>query len=71
MVNQLHDPAAQTTGTTNGFTSNGSAPYGTAGFSNQVDQVFSKEDTPLTAVNGKTNGSTTLGRNNPVLTGNI
>jgi hypothetical protein len=66
MTNQLNDPAAQTAGTTNG-----SASYGTSAFSNQVDQVFSKEGTPIAAANGKTNGSTTLGQNNPVYAGHI
>jgi len=45
---------------TNGSATNGSA----GGFSNQVDQAFSKEGT----LNGNSNG-TTLGSNNPVLTG--
>jgi hypothetical protein len=71
MTSQLNDPAAQTAGTRNGSASNGSAAYGTSGFSNQVDQVFSKEGNSVAAVNGKTNGSTTLGQNNPVYAGNI
>lgn len=63
------------TGAANGSTA--------AGFSNQVEQAFSSEGTPVAALNGstttgatngattigKTNGGTTLGSNNPVLTG--
>jgi hypothetical protein len=71
MTKQLNDPAAQTSRTTNGSALNGSAQYGTSGFSDQVDQVFSKEGTQIAAVNGKTNGSTTLGQNNPIHAGNI
>lgn len=77
MTNQPHNPAAQATGSTNGSASNGSTSYGTSGFSNQVEQSFSKEGTPTAAMNGKTNGSTTangntnLGSNNPVLTDNV
>jgi len=65
-TNQLSDPAAQSAGTTNGAATNGSV------FSNQVDQAFSQDGTPIAALNGKTNGTTngtTLGSNNPVLTG--
>jgi hypothetical protein len=72
MTNQLNDPAAQSAGTTNG-----SAVNGSANFSNQVDNAFSPESTPVAALNGKTtngsttvtNGNTTLGANNPVITG--
>jgi len=60
MTNQSRDPAAQANGQ--------STTFGT-----QVDQAFSKEGTPIAALNGKTNGqtngNTTLGSNNPVLTG--
>ena len=62
MTNQLSDQAA--TGPTNG-----SASYGINGFSNQVDQSFSKDGTQIAPVNGKTNGKTTLGANNPVYSG--
>jgi len=65
MTNQLSNQA----GTTNGSATNGSA-YGTQGFSNQVDQVFSKDGTPNAATNGRTNG-TTLGQNNPVYSGTV
>jgi len=61
MANQVSDPSAQARGQ-NGNT-----------FGNQVDQAFSQEGTPTAALNGKsngqTNGNTTLGSNNPVLTG--
>lgn len=69
MTNQARDPAAQGQGQASAFGS-------------QVDQAFSKEGTPIAALNGKTNGqtnvgqtngqangNTTLGSNNPVLTG--
>lgn len=71
MTNQLSNQAAPTS-TSTGVT-NGSASYGTSGFSNQVDQVFSKEGTPIAAMNGKTaaNGNTTLGANNPVYSGSV
>lgn len=65
MSNQLSNRA----GTTNGSATTSSTAYGTQGFSNQVDQVFSKEGTPIGATNGKTNGKTTLGQNNPVYSG--
>jgi hypothetical protein len=72
MSNNVADPAAQSAGTTNGSSSNGQFA-----FSNQVDQAFSKEGTPNTALNGstngtahgKTNGHTQLGANNPVFAG--
>ena len=68
MTNKLNDPAAQTGGMTDGPATNG-----TAGFSNQVDQAFSKDGTQNAALDGtadgRTNGNTTLGSNNPVLTG--
>jgi hypothetical protein len=49
---------------------NGSANMNTAGgFRNEVDQAFGKEGTQGAALNGNTNGSTTLGADNPVLTG--
>jgi len=61
MSNQVSDPSAQARGQ-NGNT-----------FGNQVDQAFSQERTPIAALNGKSNGqangNTTLGSNNPVLTG--
>ena len=41
----------------------------TGGFSNQVDQAFSKDNNQGTGLNGNTNVGTTLGANNPVLTG--
>jgi hypothetical protein len=75
ITNQLSNQAG-TAGNTNGSAAygqaaptNGSA-YTTQGFSNQVDQVFSKEETPIAATNGKTNG-TTLGQNNPVYSGTV
>jgi hypothetical protein len=77
MTNQLNDPAAQSADGTNGSATNGSSSYGTSGFGNQVDQSFSKAGNPNSGMNGKTNGSTpangntTLGSNNPVLTGNV
>ena len=72
MSNTVADPAAKSAGTTNGSSSNGQFA-----FSNQVDQAFSKEGTPNTALNGstngtahgKTNGHTQLGANNPVFAG--
>jgi hypothetical protein len=75
MTNQMNDPAAQAAGTTNGSATNGSA-----GFSKHIDNAFNSEGTPGAAINGKTNGSTTvgsnttngnttLGSNNPVLQG--
>lgn len=72
MTKKLNDPAAQAAGK-----ANGSATNGTTAFSNQVDNVFSPEGTPVAALNGKTtngrttctNGNTTLGANNPVITG--
>jgi hypothetical protein len=74
MSNNVNDPAAQSAGTTNGSASTGPASYA---FSNQVDQAFSKEGTPNTALNGSTNGTTNgkinghtqLGANNPVFAG--
>jgi hypothetical protein len=72
MSNNVADPTVQSAGTTNGSASNGQFA-----FSNQVDQAFSKEGTPNTALNGsangaangKTNGHTQLGANNPVFAG--
>jgi hypothetical protein len=67
-TNQSHDPAAQligqqtngqTNGHTNGFT-NGNTMNGQ--FGKQVDQAFGKTT--------ENSGQTTLGANNPVLTGN-
>jgi hypothetical protein len=74
-TNNLKDPAAQANDNTNGSASTGPV----AGFSNQVDQAFSKEGTPTTALNGSTNGSangklngnTQLGANNPMYTGSV
>jgi len=57
MTNQLSDPVAQTNGHTNGGVTNGQ-------FSTQVDKAFSNGN-----VNGKENGHTQLGVNNPVLNG--
>jgi len=55
-----------TNGSTNTYT-NGSANLNSAGgFGNQVDQAFSKE---TSVTNGNAPGHTTLGSNNPVLTG--
>ncbi len=86
MTSQLRDDSARANGTT---TTNGSAITGgrgggtgtTSNFSNQVDQAFSKEGTPIlgngytnggvTTTNGasKLNGHTTLGASNPVFSG--
>jgi hypothetical protein len=69
MTNQLRDDEALNR-TQRGTGLNGSAntgngyANGAAGFSNQVDQAFSKE-----TMTGATNG-TTLGQNNPVYSGN-
>jgi hypothetical protein len=75
MTERVKDERALNTGQSYG--TNGSAAYGTnssanygtgtAGFSNQVDQAFSKENPSTTAT---TAGKTTLGANNPVLNGN-
>lgn len=71
-TNQLNDPAAQSAGTNSNNVS---------GFTNQVDNAFSGEGTPVAALNGKTNGNgytngatngkTTFGENNPVMTGRL
>jgi hypothetical protein len=67
MTNQLNNPAAQSAGTT-GTTSN--TTNGAAGFSNQVDQAFSKEGTPTAALgNIKPTNGTALGSSNPALNG--
>ena len=74
MTNQLNDSAAQAAGK-----GNGPATNGTIGFSNQVDNAFNSEGSPVAALNGKTtngsttytNGNTTLGANSPVVTGRI
>jgi hypothetical protein len=69
MTSQLHDPSALATGKSNGAdraSVNGSFYSSTVGFSNQVDEAFSKENG---TINGKTNGHTALGANNPVLIG--
>lgn len=58
------------TGTGAGY-GNGSIAHNTSGFSNQVDQAFSKDTTTGPELN-KSNGNTyntTLGANNPVMTG--
>lgn len=75
-TNQLRNPAAQTAGQSG---ANGSITNNTAGFSNQVDQAFSRENTnglngnrfTNGHTNGYTNGKTTLGANNAVLTGPV
>jgi hypothetical protein len=65
MSNQLNDPAAQAAGTAYGSAANGSAS-----FSNQVDNAFNTTNGVPTKTSGTTtNGTTTLGGNNPVLTG--
>jgi hypothetical protein len=72
LTNQLNDPAAQVAGKANGPAINGSTS-----FSNQVDNAFSPDGAPVAALNGKTtngsttytNGNTTLGANNSVMTG--
>ncbi|KAL5328816.1 hypothetical protein ACEPPN_002324 [Leptodophora sp. 'Broadleaf-Isolate-01'] len=69
MTNQLHDPSAQAAGSSNTGTS----------FGNQVDQALnpaSNGNGHASTTNGYTNGkvangNTTLGSNNPVLTGNV
>jgi hypothetical protein len=81
MSNQIRDDRALNA-TQQNYGSNGSATYGTgntsaaypnttsttAGFSNQVDQAFSKE-VPSTTTTTTTTGKTLLGSNNPVLNG--
>lgn len=71
--------------TTGSGTSTGAAANSSTtapGFSSQVEQAFSSEGTPIAALNGstngatngavgKTNGGTTLGSSNPVLTGSV
>jgi len=52
----------------NGGTTNGA----TSGFSNQVDQAFGGNNGGVKAINSNTSGThTTLGQNNPVLTGSV
>lgn len=61
-TNQLHDPSAQAAG---------SYTNGTA-FGNQVDQALNPATNGNGHTNGKVaNGNTTLGSNNPVLTGSV
>jgi len=78
MSNQAYDPNAQgAAGLDSGATGNGYAN----GFSNQVDQAFSKDTNGSALTNGKgaTNGTpvggnnynTQLGANNPVMTGTV
>jgi hypothetical protein len=77
VTEQSRDPAAQSlgqNGSANSSANPGSAGYAnTTGFSNQVDQAFSKNEGNGTAgiTNGHTvgNGHTTLGTNNPVYNG--
>jgi hypothetical protein len=89
MTNQLKDDSALAAGQSSNrnatYGGNGSASYGTgaAGFSNQVDQAFSKDTTGITSTSGvgsstgvapttgvsPATGKTTLGSNNPVLNG--
>jgi hypothetical protein len=62
-------------------TGNGTSTGVAPGFSSQVEQAFSSEGTPVGALDGsangatngvgKTNGGTTLGSQNPVLTGSV
>lgn len=64
---QAQDPSAQLQGqSTNGGLSNSALPTNgnTNGFSKEVEQAFTNDKTAT-----QTNGQTTLGANNPVLTG--
>jgi hypothetical protein len=74
MTNQLSNQAASNTNGSASYENrptNGSASYGTGAFSNQVDQSFSKDASQIAPMNGKTNGNTTLGQNNPVYSGSV
>jgi len=67
---QLQNPSAQAQGQTNGGLSsnavptNGNTNGNTNGFSKEVEQAFTNDKTGV-----PTNGNTTLGANNPVLSG--
>lgn len=97
MTNQMHDPSAVASGQSgNGYSSgtgyengsaynnNGAMSNHAAGFSNQVDQAFSKDSTTGPELHKSTMGSngtpvagsgntynTTLGSSNPVVTGSV